>query len=172
MQIAEIRTPADFRDSAGTTSYRRLEVVPPGFEGMESEVREAMDEIVADREYIAGGEAGLVDAFLDAIADPLDGLHDRGFRVTAITSEETRELGDPPRAVPWSECLYVVAPAGTWFETEGDGVAHRIGAECQDAARALAAEDERPIRYWATRAALEQALGSDAPICPSCTGSV
>jgi hypothetical protein len=168
MQIAEIRTPDDFRDSAGTTSYRRHEIIPPGFEGMEPEIREAMDEIFADREYIADGESGLVSAFLDAIADPLARLHDHGFRLTAISSTETRELGDPPRAVPWSECLYVAAPAGAWFQKEGAEVVHLVDADCEDAGRELAAEDELPVRSWASREDLQQAFGGRVPTCPRC----
>jgi hypothetical protein len=167
MQVHVIRTPTDFRRAMGGLSYSRHEIIPPAYEAMEPDIRRTMDDIFTDLEYV-GGDAGLTSAYLEGIAEPLRQLRDWGFQLTATVTTGTLTFGDPPQRIPWSSTLYVLAPAGTFFQAEGAGLVHLLGADCDDAGRELTAGEDRAFRYWSSRDALEQAFEGRVPMCPRC----
>src|ERR1035437_2410544 len=98
MDVWEIRTPTDLRDALTTDAIRIHFLAVP--DALEPDVRAASGEIFADFTLMepASDPPGLIDSYLEGIAEPLSRLRAHGMQLVAVKTADTIEiLGATPR---------------------------------------------------------------------------
>ena len=166
MDVREIRTPTDMRGAFADAARTHFIGVP---EEVEPDMRAAWAEIYDDFTLMepAFDPPGLVESYLDSIADPLARLRALGLQLVAITSSGQIELIGT--TIQGTQTDFLVAPSPCWFRRDdavGDPV-HLLGARCIDGHRVFT-ESGPAVRLYRSRETVEQAFEGNAPWCPTC----
>ncbi|HZO97079.1 MAG TPA: hypothetical protein VFB42_06880 [Gaiellaceae bacterium] len=160
MGVWVIRKPSDLRNVV-TAQAGAFFLVPDEFE---PQARAAWEEFIESFSMVEPDrdEPGLTTALIDAAAEPLAELRERGLQVVAVTSQGTMH------GVPVRQTMFVFAGQPLWFRADGtNDPVHLLGARCEEGHRAFAGT-EIAVRGWSSRDDIEQAFEGSVPWCPTC----
>lgn len=171
MPATLIRTATDFRTVITFHDYAiwNLTHFPPQDE---PRVREHLDEIFADLQYLEQGDAEQMSVFLEGIAGPLGRLWELGCGIMGLVTRGTMRLNGGTEINDWVRTHYFVIPIDGCFRI-GDELTttvHQFNPNCEEAIRVLheAVTEGHPVASWPDRRAVTVDYEGRVPWCAQC----
>jgi hypothetical protein len=176
MIVQVVRTPSDL----ARTLEAHLCRVNHWTEGPGRPVGALIEQILGEAFMGRGGErSGEAEDPFEAIAEPLDRLHERGLQLVAVISRGRYRLPRPGRSrreIGFELSDYLVAPAPCYFRSVNarfNAPIHTLGSACEAGHATIVSEPEpgerqRAFQIWTSTATLIRDFERAVPWCDCC----